>query len=372
MDHPHLHATAPRGRGRPVQAYLRCVVCCKSTRSRPFIQCSEANSPGGRICSDCFESQADDQSVRNCHVWVRKANTPAMQSCEMCTRNTDQLVSCAVCDGAICEACCNSTTLDRFYATGAYEAICNACVPPDACADPDGLTAKKIGDRICTFCLVCQDYHTDTNDDYIQCDIDLHELSPLARLCIETRARELSKKRQNDTPVPPAPIQESSQVAPRNNAATTALEIQRDNTLIALQVQVESLEKRLSSNFERKLSLQMQDLKLALGLEGKDHSLSKSVQTCPKDLRESEALFKKAKAKENPTQAIIESLPAIMERIARGLESVNHSHNPQVSRAETSDPPRVNNNRVRKPRRGPNNNRGRNSNQPRNPNDSRN
>ena len=202
--------------------------------------------------------------------------------------------------------CYNSTTLERFYATGAYEAICNACVPPGAHADPDGLTAKQIGDRICTFCLVCQDYHTDTNEDYIQCDIDLHELSPLARLCIETRARELSKKSKRTTPDLVTASRPTSQVAvaaATNTAATTALEIQRDNSLIALQVQVENLEKRLSSEFEKKLALQMQDLKSALGLEGKEQSISKSVQTCPKELKESEALFKRAKVRENPTQA---------------------------------------------------------------------
>ena len=129
---PHLHATAPRKIGRPVQAYLRCVVCSKSTRSRPSIQCSISNSPGGRICTDCHERvDADGLSERNCHDWVRSAKTAALKECEMCIRNTDQQVSCAICDSTICEACCNRTTLERFYATGAYEAICNACVPPE-------------------------------------------------------------------------------------------------------------------------------------------------------------------------------------------------------------------------------------------------
>ena len=112
----------------------------------------------------------------------------------------------------------------------------------------------------------------------------------------------------------------------------------------------------------------MQDLKSALGLDGKEQSLSKSVQTCPKELKESEALFKQVKA--GPTQAIIESLPAIMERIARGLESVKPTFNPHVPNAPTPDP-RPHPNRGRKPRRGPNPNRGRNNNnQPRNQNDS--
>ena len=142
---PHLHATAPRKRGRPVQAYLRCVVCSKSTRSRPFVQCSMSSSPGGRICTDCHERvEGDGLSERNCHDWVKSAETPALKECEMCTRNTDQLVSCAICDSAICEACCNRTTLERFYATGAYEAICNACVPLKRAQTPMACLPKKL------------------------------------------------------------------------------------------------------------------------------------------------------------------------------------------------------------------------------------
>ena len=155
-DH-HIHIVAPRGRGRPCAPYLRCVACAKSTRSKKFVQCNMHDAPGGRICMNCYESSTADNSVHNCHEWSKCANAPAASQCDMCAKQTDRLLPCIVCEGTVCEACINSATLERFLACGANELICNSCIPPDACADQDGRTALTLGDRQCTYCLICQE-----------------------------------------------------------------------------------------------------------------------------------------------------------------------------------------------------------------------
>ena len=155
------------------------------------------------------------------------------------------------------------------------------------------MSAKYIGDRPCKYCIICQDYHEDgnpNNEGPIQCDIDLHEISPLARLCIEARATTLSGKdvaatadhSQAPKELGSHPQAKTAVTTPDDrpgSSAKTALDVQRDNTIIALQVQVKNLENKLATEFERKLALQMQDLKHALGLEQKDGNPSKSTQT---------------------------------------------------------------------------------------------
>ena len=266
LEKSHLHVTSPARRGRPVPAYMRCVVCSCSTRSKKYVQCTQDNSPGGRICLTCYESSASDQSVFNCHSWVKSANSLTLNECGMCAIKTDKLIACIVCDSSVCEACCNTATLMRFFATGAYETICNACIPPGACADPDGLTTKFVGDRRHTFCLICQDWHEDVNDGVVDCDIDLHEHSPLARICIESLAvaqANQSKKSTNGSAVP-TPAKEVSAIAPA--ASSTAREVQRDNMLVEMQLQITEMEKRLSQQIEKSLNLKMIDLQDKIGV----------------------------------------------------------------------------------------------------------
>ena len=65
----------------------------------------------------------------------------------------------------------------------------------------------------------------------------------------------------------------------------------------------------------------MMDLETNLGLQAQNlSSQEKSVQTDKNDLRAAEVLFKAHKARENPTQAILDTLPKIIETIANSFE----------------------------------------------------
>ena len=75
------------------------------------------------------------------------------------------------------------------------------------------------------------------------------------------------------------------------------------------------MKSKLTSEFERKLATQMQDLKRALGLEHKDENPSKFSQTNQRDLKEAKNLQKRAKMKKNPTEIIMESLSNLIEHI---------------------------------------------------------
>ena len=339
MRKSHLHATAPAKRGRPVPAYMRCVVCSCSTRSTKYVQCQEDNSPGGRICLTCYECSASDKSVFNCHSWVKSANSHALSECGMCAIKTDQLIACIVCDSSICESCCNNVTLMRFFATGAYETICNACIPPEACADPDGLTTKYLGDRKHTFCIICQDWHEDATDGVVDCDIDLHEHSPLARLCIESLAiikakTKKSTKRSNVQ----TPSKEVDNLG-ASGALSTAREVQRDNMIVDMQLQIAEMEKRLSVQIEKSLNLKMLDLQNTIGVSPSNPtSLDKCVQVDKQELKLAEAHYKAQKAKENPTQAILESLPKILETITSTIEKSYRFKNQNNQSSKKSNP----------------------------------
>ena len=248
----------------------------------------------------------------------------------------------------------------RFFATGAYETICNACIPPEACADPEGLTAKFIGDRKHAFCLICQDFHEDTNEGVVDCDIDLHEHSPLARLCIERLAVIRAEKTKKSTPVSePIAARKEAPASNKADASDTAREVQRDNVLIDLQIQINEMEKRLSLQVEKTLNLKILDLQKTLGFsEATPTSLDKSVQVDKQDLRNAEALYRAHKAKENPTQAILDSLPKIIETITNSIEKTyrfktQNTNNSKIS--NNRDQEKVRKNRTKGPRQGSHN-----------------
>ena len=242
MSSTHLHITAPARRGRPVPAYLRCTVCSKSTRSKKFVQCNMSDTPGGRICQDCYECHISDKSDYNCHSWAQAANSQTLDQCNMCAKKTDRLIPCIVCNGCVCEACINSATFERFIACGVYETICESCIPPEAHADQDGESAVFIGDRKCSFCLICQTYHEDVNDGTIDCDIDNNEHSPLARMCIDAYAARKAEKAKKSTQKAKMPMGSSNNnekdIESASAPGLTAREIQRDNLLLCTSIQL--------------------------------------------------------------------------------------------------------------------------------------
>ena len=321
-DKHHHHAIAPPLRGRPVPPYVRCIACSRSTRSRKFVQCTEDNSPGGRICLNCFESGPYDQSVLNCHSWVKSANSHAVDECGLCAIKTDQLIPCIVCDSSTCEACCNSATLSRFWATGAYETICNQCVPGDACADQNGLTTTFVGDRRCSWCIICQEWHESAVEGVVDCELDPSEHSPLARLCIERYAMEKagnSKKSTKEGPVQPPANDMSEPVA--SKAPETARDMKRDAMLVDMQLQITEMEKRLTLQIEKSVNLKISNFEKNICVsDSNPTSLDKSSQVDIKDLSAAEALYNAYKMRSNPTQAIIDQLPKIIETITNKLE----------------------------------------------------
>ena len=291
------------------------------------------------MCLDCYECHTSDKSDLNCHDWVKSANSPALNQCDMCAIKTDKLIACIVCDCSVCESCINTVTLQRFFACGVYETICNACIPPDACADPDGLTAKTIGSRKCTFCLICQEYHEDVSEGVVDCDIDLHEHSPLARLCIESLALAKAEKAKKSTKKGREPQGSKFQPENADQQGCTAREIQRDNMLLEMQVKIQEMEKNLSQQIEKSLNLKMMDLEKNLGLQNENsNSHEKCVQTDKNDLRAAEVLFKAHKARENPTQAILDTLPKIIETITNSFEKKYRFQNTKEGRQNHPNP----------------------------------
>ena len=271
---------------------------------------------------NCYETNSTDNSVHNCHLWSKNANAPATSQCDMCAKETDRLIPCVVCEGTVCEACINSATFERFLACGAYETICNSCVPPDAGVDPDGRTALILGDRKMTYCLICQEYHEDVYEGVVDCDIDNNEFSPLTRLCIDRRAERLAEiKSKKSSPKGANPMVTPNNTLDAEITGCTAKELQRDTMLIEMQVKLQEMEKNLSLQIEKSLNLKITEIEKNLNLKNDCQApLDKAVQTNKNDLRAAEVLFRAHKARENPTQAIIDSLPKIIDQIANTIE----------------------------------------------------
>ena len=85
------------------------------------------------------------------------------------------------------------------------------------------------------------------------------------------------------------------------------------------------MEKRLNLQFEKSLNLKMREMRASFGIledpERTDCSKNQFSQTSQEDLRRAQILYQKYKVQSNPTLAILESLPGLMERIAMSLES---------------------------------------------------
>jgi len=283
------------------------------------------------------ENNLAGRNVRDCHVWINHLILPAASECGLCAKGTDELVPCFVCDSAVCLACCNTATYERFFETGIAETICNACIPPQAYADEAGETTKFFGDRKCGYCIVCQDYHEQyLQISYADCDIGIHENSPLARLCIESRAKIITKPEssagsssisEHETIVGEGQV--NAPVSSNSAGRIAAKEIKRDNLLLSLQVEMREMEKRLSLQFEKSLNLKIREIRESCGLqetfENQEVSRDRSSQTSVEDLNRAKILYQKYKAQVNPTQAILESLPGLMERIASSLEYQNNN-----------------------------------------------
>ena len=227
-----------------------------------------------------------------------------------------------VCDDSVCETCLNDATLLRFFATGAYETICNGCIPASACADPDGLTTKFIGDRKHSYCILCQDWHELNSDGAVDCTLEPQENSPLARFCIEHRATQMAGNTKKSTTVGTVPTPDREGSTPRpQKASETAREIQRDTMLVDMQLQISEMECRLSKQIERSLSLKMAEFQKKSADTAQSLSLDKCVQVDKNDLKAADALYKAHKARENPTQHILDSLPKIIETISKSIEN---------------------------------------------------
>jgi len=302
-----------------------------------------SDAPGGRICIDCFEKAESslgpvDPSEFDCNEWARQHSSKIASECGLCAKRTDILVPCCCCDDAVCDACCNKATLERFFATGVAETICNACIPPEAYSDSDGQTTSVIGDHSVEFCIVCQSYHMqNSSPDGINCDIDAHEPSPLLRLCIESLVRDtLAKKSPEPVAKQPAIAAEKAPAAATQASSSlaglqTAKEIQRDNFLLSLQVEIKEMEGRLSKQIEKSLNLKICDIRKSLGisdtLEGSHLSRDQSSQTSAEDLQRAQILYKRYKVQEDPATALLETLPNLFERIAKSLEKCNLNQN---------------------------------------------
>ena len=145
--------------------------------------------------------------------------------------------------------------------------------------------------------------------------------SPLARICIEslTVAQANQSKKSTNGSAVLTPAKEVTAIAPA--ATNTAREVQRDNMLVDMQLQITEMEKRLFQQIEKSLNLKMLDLQNKIGVPASSPtSLDKYVQVDKHELREAEAHYKAQKARENPTQAILESLPKIIETITSSIE----------------------------------------------------
>ena len=81
------------------------------------------------------------------------------------------------------------------------------------------------------------------------------------------------------------------------------------------------------------------DLEKNLGLQNENsNSHEKSVQTDKNDLRAAEVLFKAHKARENPTQAILDTLPKIIETITNSFEKTYRFRNTKEGRQNNPNP----------------------------------
>ena len=106
-----------------------------------------------------------------------------------------------------------------------------------------------------------------------------------------------------------------------------------------MELQISEMEKRLSAQIEKSLNLKMLDLQNTIGVSPTNPtSLDKSVQVDKQELKLAEAHYKAQKAKENPTQAILESLPKILETITSTIEKSYRFKNQNNQSSKKSNP----------------------------------
>ena len=161
------------------------------------------------------------------------------------------------------------------------------------------------------------------NDGVIDCDIDDNEHSPLARMCIDAHAARKAEKTKKSSSKAKSPVintETQSKTGSAEESGFIAREIQRDNLLLEMQVKISEMESNLSRKIEQALNLKMAELGTKLGDNANNNALDKSVQTNKNDLRASEILYKNFKARENPAQAILDTLPKILESISNSLD----------------------------------------------------
>ena len=150
-----------------------------------------SEAPGGRICINCVDLYKVNLEPKNCHKWTLESGVNVEHNCQICHKEDDMILSCACCDSALCHACACTPTVERFHSQGAYEVLCNGCVPPDAYLAPDGTMECIIDEEIVPFCLLCQEFHAISQDDgeilgsyAFTCPLEKFERAPLTLLCI--------------------------------------------------------------------------------------------------------------------------------------------------------------------------------------------
>ena len=155
----HIHAIGPKRAGRPTLDIHRCVRCGLSTKNDcKSLKCSSSDSPGGNLCHRCIP--LIDPNLTSCFDWI---SLESILSCDNCLVKTDQIMSCMICDKAVCSSCLDPISLTKFYELDICFLLCSSCIPFEFYSDDNNSNVKFIFDRKHCFCHYCQDYHLSEN-----------------------------------------------------------------------------------------------------------------------------------------------------------------------------------------------------------------
>lgn len=144
----HTHPIGPKpARGRPGPDWLRCVACGYSTRNKEVLACTLSDRPGGRLCTSCA-TRLPVGCPSDCVSWLGYLLNK--QICHSCTKLTDEIVICVICQRYLCVSCVVPETYNLWGDLGIEGIVCNACCPDSVRKNPDGCD---------DFCFLCVDSH---------------------------------------------------------------------------------------------------------------------------------------------------------------------------------------------------------------------
>ena len=171
----HIHIISKANPGPKVDPVLRCVVCRKSTRNKPYKKCSQSHLDGGRICLSCFEKVPDKKNL-NCHLWASNS----CGTCSWCSKVAYPTYTCCICSKPTCTSCLTRSTFDLLVNKGHNYPVCIKCLPSDAIGSQSDINSDS-------YCLICLDHHSTGINGSLFCPYDGSATPPLVKTLRGTR-----------------------------------------------------------------------------------------------------------------------------------------------------------------------------------------